>query len=203
MSTTPENSPPFLLLTKNVDNWEFIDDNINKMTHRYSNMTWLATNMHPQAKRRNCIPDTTEKGVSKIELTTKWCKTEISLPSQVEKSWWSMYWIPSVPMTNPIKLAIVIMNMLNTAPIAQTCLYHGLSPNWGAMSVRRHRVESISGDHTLDAGSKKLASISGKINRLISHPHAKSLKERSCQSATKENTRSVVKMTFFEPPRGI
>ena len=56
---------------------------------------------------------------------------------------------------------------------------------------------------TLLAGANFLASISGKMNRLTSHPHAKSLKLRSCQSATKVNTIKVLKTTLRAPPSGI
>ena len=31
-------------------------------------------------------------------------------------------------MTKPTRFAAIIMRMLNTAPMAQTCLYHGLFP---------------------------------------------------------------------------
>ena len=40
----------------------------------------------------------------------------------------AMYPIPSVPMTNPTKFADNIIRMLNTAPMAHTCLYHHRRP---------------------------------------------------------------------------
>ncbi len=58
-------------------------------------------------------------------------------------------------------------------------------------------------DCTLDAGKRKVAMISGRMKRLTSQPQARSLKDKSCHNATKEKTRTVVKITFFVPPRGI
>ena len=35
---------------------------------------------------------------------------------------------PSTPMTNPTRLAVIIIKILTTAPIAHTCLYHHSLP---------------------------------------------------------------------------
>jgi hypothetical protein len=56
--------------------------------------------------------------------------------------------------------------------------------------------------HTFEVGRKCLANNSGRINRLTSHPHAKSLNERSCQSATKVKIRMLEAATFLVPPKG-
>lgn len=39
-----------------------------------------------------------------------------------------MYLVPSIPNTNPTKLATIINKMLNAAPKAQTWRYHQPSP---------------------------------------------------------------------------
>jgi len=52
-------------------------------------------------------------------------------------------------------------------------------------------------------GRKYAASSSGKMNKLMSHPHASNRKDRSCHSATNEKMSVVVNTTFFVPPSGI
>ena len=49
-------------------------------------------------------------------------------PSHEPTISFAIYPIPSVPMTNPTKFADNIMRMLNTAPMAHTCLYHQYRP---------------------------------------------------------------------------
>lgn len=55
---------------------------------------------------------------------------------------------------------------------------------------------------TLTEGISHRARSSGIMNRLMSQPHARSLKVRSCQSATKEKTMTVLITKFFDPPKG-
>lgn len=56
-------------------------------------------------------------------------ETNINLrPSKVPKSCVRKNLIPSVPTTNPTRLAIIIMSILKTAPMAQTCRYQGNLP---------------------------------------------------------------------------
>jgi len=55
---------------------------------------------------------------------------------------------------------------------------------------------------TLVEGTSHRATSSGIMNRLTSQPQARSLKVRSCQSATKEKTMTVLIMRFFDPPKG-
>jgi hypothetical protein len=57
--------------------------------------------------------------------------------------------------------------------------------------------------HTLEAGSRKVARSSGRTNKLTSQPQARRRNVRSCHKATKENTKTVFRMTFFVPPRGM
>lgn len=52
-----------------------------------------------------------------------------SSPSHPESIRVSRYETPSVPMTKPIRLAVIIARTLKTPPRAQTCRYHALSPN--------------------------------------------------------------------------
>jgi hypothetical protein len=56
---------------------------------------------------------------------------------------------------------------------------------------------------TFDGGSRYLPNISGKINRLTSQPHANKVNDKSCHSATKEKTSTVVKSEFLAPPSGM
>jgi len=132
----------------------------NKVTYRYSNITCEAINMHPHAAAMNLKPD------------------------QVPTISFTKYIKPSVPMTKPTRFADIIITMLKTAPIAQTCLYHGFEPYF-------------------DAGRKYVARSSGRMNRLTSQPHASSLKERSCHSATNVKMSTVLTAAFFVPPSGM
>lgn len=56
---------------------------------------------------------------------------------------------------------------------------------------------------TLDRGNTVLAINSGTRNKLTNHPHARSLNDKSCQSATKVKMRTLEARTFRVPPRGI
>jgi hypothetical protein len=55
----------------------------------------------------------------------------------------------------------------------------------------------------LDAGTNFLPIISGKMNKLTSHPQASRRNERSCQSATKVKTRVVARTRLLPPPSGM
>lgn len=55
----------------------------------------------------------------------------------------------------------------------------------------------------LDRGNAVLAINSGTRNRLTNHPHARSLNDRSCQSATKVKMRTLETRTFRVPPSGM
>lgn len=92
-------------------------------SYLYSNITCAAMKRHMHAKRRSCFPGSSECQQDSIRRNTR-----TMLPSVVPSSCCSIYETPSVPMTNPTRLAAIIMRILNTAPIAQTCLYHGLFP---------------------------------------------------------------------------
>jgi len=75
-------------------------------TYRYSNMSCTATKMQKEQSTMNLIPS--------------------HVPNSCEKK----YLTPSVPMTNPTRLAAIIKRMFSTAPMAQTCRYQGCFPYW-------------------------------------------------------------------------
>ena len=56
---------------------------------------------------------------------------------------------------------------------------------------------------TLDCGNTVLAISSGMRNKLTNHPHARSLNDRSCQSATNVKMRTLERRTFRVPPSGM
>ena len=75
-------------------------------TYRYSNMSCTATKMQNEQSTMNLIP------------------------SHVPNSCAKKYFTPSVPITNPTRLAAIIKRMFSTAPMAQTCRYQGCFPYW-------------------------------------------------------------------------
>jgi hypothetical protein len=70
----------------------------------YSSMTWIATNNPPHASAMN------------------------RTPSQVPTICRHMYAIPSVPIANPIRLAVIIISTFATPPSAARCRYHQRVP---------------------------------------------------------------------------
>jgi hypothetical protein len=89
-------------------------------------------NKHAQANRRNLKPVSRRDNRSFNEHGSI---ENDYLPSHPENNRLSRYETPSVPMTKPTRLAIIIIRMLNTPPAAQRCLYHSLSPYYDWLEV--------------------------------------------------------------------
>lgn len=122
------------------------------------------------------------------------------IPCQLSVNWPVVYDIPPVPITNPTRFAASIVRILNTPPTAHACRYHRCAPNCGVSTC-----VFVNGKFalTLDRGNAVLAINSGIRNKLTNHPHARSLNDRSCQSATNVKMRTLEARTFFVPPSGI
>jgi len=88
-------------------------------TYRYSNMSCTATKMQKEQSTMNLIPS--------------------HVPNSCEKK----YLTPSVPMTNPTRLAAIIKRMFSTAPMAQTCRYQGCFPYWRLKVVNLYVKEDM------------------------------------------------------------
>jgi hypothetical protein len=68
----------------------------------------------------------------------------------------------------------------------------------GLMRVDKevNQEETLEGDNRYDAAN------SGMTNKLTSQPQANNRKVRSCHKATNVKTKTVLSMTFFDPPNG-
>jgi len=108
-------------------------------------------------------------------------------------------------MTNPTRLAAIMVRMLNVPPRAARGVYHHSLPNCG-FSINTEGEETerkgMRG-FTFGAGTRSPPRTSGRMKRDTSHPQARRRKVRSCQSATKEKMRRVLRKRWEEPPRGM
>ena len=101
----------------------------------YSNMSCAPTNKQQHAPTRNRMP-------SPLGMSTQgtW-KFRSDTPEIVPNNSSTKNRAPSVPITNPTRLATIIMTIFKTAPRAATCLCQGSLLNWGYIRNAKVRIE--------------------------------------------------------------
>ena len=132
--TPPKNPSPHLFLSSTTKISTTSFHTPGTRTHRYSNE-------HRQTSKTQLRPKIArlEEGRGRVRY-----EQNKNPPSNVPKSCEAKNETPSIPTTNPTKLAAIIIIILSTAPKAQTCLDHGLSPNCthrGRLATEQDRVD--------------------------------------------------------------